>query len=86
MSRGPHFSQKGKVKAKKLAFAGRMLPPPGLKSDLTVQQVFSFPKHKKRLFESKKVSVTYFQPPKCQVFFEWPLKSLLQFYEGEKLF
>ncbi len=26
VSRGPHFSQKGKVKAKKLAFAGRMWP------------------------------------------------------------
>ncbi len=35
VSRGPHFSQKGKVKAKKLAFAGRMWPagrmlPPSL--------------------------------------------------------
>jgi len=31
VSRGPHFSQNGKVKAKKIAFTGRMLPPPGLR-------------------------------------------------------
>ncbi len=30
VSRGPNYSQKGTFKAKKLAFAGRMLPPPVL--------------------------------------------------------